>query len=113
MKTRRTNIKSVKKARRPSLSRNRLRLTRPAKEPTLMEKIARVTDELQVLRSRLANAGDDLPAVGIHRITALEGELERLWEQRRHERAAPLRQTALSEEEERNLAFPSGGRGRS
>ena len=77
-----------------------------------MEKIAQATDELQMLRSRLANAGDGQPTVGMHRITALETELEKLWEQRRRERAAPLRETALSEEEERNLAFPSSGRGR-
>ena len=63
-----------------------------------------------MLRSRLANAGDALPAVGTHRITALEGELERLWEMRRVERAAPLRSTALSDEEEKELAFPSGSR---
>ena len=112
MKTRRKNIKTVKKASRLTLSRRKLRLNRPAKEPTLLEKIALATDELQLLRSRLANAGDTLPAVGLHRITALESELEKLWEQRRQERAAPLRETALSEEEERNLAFPSGGRGR-
>jgi hypothetical protein len=42
----------------------------------------------------------------------LEAELERLWELRRMEQAAPLRQTALSEEEEKVLAFPSGSRGR-
>ncbi len=111
MKTHRKNIKSVKKTRRPSLSRSRSRLTRrPVKEPTLLERIAQVTDELQVLRSRLANAGDDLPAVGTHRISALETELEKLWEQRRIEQAAPLRQTALSDEEEKDLAFPSGSR---
>jgi hypothetical protein len=78
----------------------------------LLDKIACVTDELQMLRSRLANAGDDLPAVGAHRIAAREAELERLWELRRMEQAAPLRQTALSEEEEKVLAFPSGARNR-
>jgi hypothetical protein len=78
----------------------------------LLEKIASLTDELQMLRSRLANAGDDLPAVGVHRIGALENELERLWELRRQEQAAPLRATALSEEEEKELAFPSGTRSR-
>ena len=77
-----------------------------------MDKIAELTQELQQLRSRLANAGDNLPAVGTHRITALEAELERLWDQRRHEQAAPLRQSALSEEEEKVLAFPSGSRSR-
>lgn len=64
------------------------------------------------MRSKLANAGDDLPTVGTHRITALEGELERLWEMRRHEQAAPLRDTALTDEEEKVLAFPGGSRNR-
>ncbi len=86
------------------------RISREPRELSLLEKIAHVTDNLQVLRSRLANAGDDLPAVGTHRIAALETELERLWEMRRQERAAPLRQTALSDEEEKVLAFPSGSR---
>jgi hypothetical protein len=85
---------------------------RAPKEPTLLEKIASVTEELQNLRSRLANAGDTLPAIGTHRIAALETELERLWELRRQEQAAPLRQTALSEEEEKVLAFPTGSRSR-
>jgi hypothetical protein len=71
-----------------------------------------VTDELQILRSRLANAGDNLPAVGTHRIASLEAELERLWELRRVEQAAPLRETALSDEEEKVLAFPSGSKRR-
>jgi len=109
----RKNIKVVKKTRRASLgrSRSRNRLARLVKkEPTLLERIALVTDELQVLRSRLANAGDNLPAVGTHRISALEHELEKLWEQRRIEQAAPLRQTALTDEEEKDLAFPSGSR---
>ena len=88
------------------------RLPQQLKTLTLLEKITSVTDELQTLRSRLANAGDDLPTVGTHRIAALESELERLWEMRRLERAAPLRQTALSEEEEKVLAFPSGSRSR-
>jgi len=71
-----------------------------------------VTEQLQALRSQLANAGDELPTVGIHRISALENELERLWDLRRQEQAAPLRATALSEEEEKDLAFPRGrGRG--
>ena len=78
----------------------------------MLERIAQVTDELQLLRSKLANAGDDLATVGTHRIAALETELERLWELRRQERAAPLRQTALSEEEEKILAFPRGSRSR-
>jgi hypothetical protein len=78
----------------------------------LLERIAQVTDDLQLLRSRLANAGDDLPAVGTHRIAALESELERLWELRRQEQAAVLRRTALSQEEEDVLAFPTGSRGR-
>lgn len=112
MKARRKNIKKVKKFRRPTLAKRRLRTVRAPKEPSLLEKIARVTDELQTLRSRLANAGDNLPAVGIHRIGALENELERLWELRRQEQAAPLRATALSEEEEKELAFPSGTRSR-
>jgi len=112
MKVRRKNIKKVKGFRRPSLSKRRLRTVPKIKEPTLLEKIARVTDELQSLRSRLANAGDELPAVGAHRIGALENELERLWELRRLEQAAPLRATALSDEEEKDLAFPSGTRSR-
>lgn len=112
MKTRRKNIKAIKKPSRLTMNRRKLRLNRVPKEPTLLEKIAQATDELQMLRSRLANAGDGQPTVGMHRITALETELEKLWEQRRRERAAPLRETALSEEEERNLAFPSSGRGR-
>jgi hypothetical protein len=111
-----SRIKKMKRARRPSplrriASRQRLSARQP-KEPTLLEKIAQVTDELQLLRSRLANAGDDLPAVGTHRLAALESELERLWELRRLEQAAPLRQTALSDEEEKVLAFPSGSRSR-
>lgn len=114
MKTRRKgNLKKIKKLSRPSLTKRRtIRLIRAPKEPTLLEKIARTTDELQMLRSRLANAGDDMPAVGMHRITALESELEKLWELRRQEQAAPLRATALSEDEEKELAFPSGTRAR-
>ncbi len=112
MKVRPKNIKNVRKFRRPSLSRRRVRTLARVKEPTLLEKITRVTDELQTLRSRLANAGDELPAVGVHRIGALENELERLWDLRRQEQAAPLRATALSDEEEKDLAFPSGTRSR-
>ena len=109
MKSRAKKLK-VKKMRRLGSIRRLGRITREPKEPTLLEKIALATDELQTLRSRLANAGDDLPAVGTHRIAALESELERLWELRRQEQAAPLRQTALSDEEEKVLAFPSGSR---
>ena len=112
MKSRGKNIKKIKKLRRPTLTKRRLHTSRVPKQPTLLEKIAEVTDELQTLRSRLANAGDNLPAVGVHRIGALESELERLWELRRQEQAAPLRATALSEEEEKELAFPSGTRSR-
>jgi hypothetical protein len=112
MKARPKNIKKVKKLSRPSLSKRRIRTERRVKEPSLLDKIAQVTDELQMLRSRLANAGDSLPAVGVHRIGSLENELERLWELRRQEQAAPLRATALSEEEEKELAFPSGTRSR-
>src|SRR6266446_7289897 len=74
--------KTMKKTRRQSPLRRVARVMRPVKEPTLLEKIAQVTDELQLLRSRLANAGDDLPTVGTHRIASLEAELERLWELR-------------------------------
>ena len=109
MKSRTKKLK-VKKILRPSAGRRASRFVREPKELPLLAKIAQVTDELQVLRSRLANAGDDLPAVGTHRIAALETELERLWEMRRQEQAAPLRQTALSDEEEKVLAFPSGSR---
>ncbi len=108
MKSRLKKLK-VKKMRRGTLRRIS-RISREPRDLSLLEKIAHVTDDLQVLRSRLANAGDDLPAVGTHRIAALETELERLWEMRRQERAAPLRQTALSDEEEKVLAFPSGSR---
>ena len=104
--------KITKNRRRTSPLRRVARLPREAKPPTLLEKIAQVTDELQLLRSKLANAGDDLPTVGTHRILALEAELERLWEMRRQEQAAPLRQAALSEQEEELLAFPSGSRAR-
>lgn len=113
MKIRQKSIKKIKKLRRPTLSKRRtIGIARQPKEPTLLEKIAQTTDELQILRSRLANAGDNLPAVGMHRIGALENDLERLWELRRREQAAPLRATALSEDEEKELAFPSGARAR-
>jgi hypothetical protein len=105
MKSRSKKLK-VKKMQRVTSIRRVSRINREPKELTLLEKIAKTTDELQTLRSRLANAGDDLPAVGTHRIAALEHELERLWELRRQEQAAPLRQTALSDEEEKVLAFP-------
>ncbi|MEI6084500.1 MAG: hypothetical protein WCS70_09385 [Verrucomicrobiota bacterium] len=111
MKPRSKKLK-VKKMRRITSGHRITRLNREPKELTLLEKIAKATDELQTLRSRLANAGDDLPAVGTHRISALEHELERLWELRRQEQAAPLRQTALSEEEEKGLAFPGASRAR-
>src|ERR1700676_3087244 len=101
--------KTMKKARRPSPLR---RVVRHPKEPTLLEKIAQVTDELQILRSRLANAGDDLPTVGTHRIASLEAELERLWEWRRRKQAPPLRSTALTEKEERVRASRSESRSR-
>lgn len=104
--------KNGKKLRRSSPLRRVARMPREPKEPSLLEKIAQVTDELQMLRSKLANAGEEFPTVGTHRIAALEGELERLWELRRVERAAPLRRTALSEEEEKVLAFPGGSRSR-
>ena len=109
MKSRSKKLK-VKKMRRGSSVSRLTRITREPKELSLLEKIAKATDELQTLRSRLANAGDDLPAVGTHRIASLEHELERLWELRRQEQAAPLRQTALSEEEEKVLAFPGASR---
>jgi hypothetical protein len=104
--------KKIKRTQRSAVARRRAHVVRPPKEPSLLEKIALLTDELQNLRSRLANAGDDLPAVGTHRIVTLEAELERLWELRRHEQAAPLRQTALSDAEEKDLAFPSGSKNR-
>src|SRR5437867_4148208 len=105
-------LKSPKRSRYPSPLRRVARIQRQAKAPTLTERIAEATEELQSLRSKLANAGDELPTVGTHRIVALETELERLWELRRQEQAAPLRQTALSEEEEKVLAFPGGSRSR-
>ena len=97
---------------RAGSSKLRARNAKKAKEPSLLEEIQRVTDELQKLRSRLANAGEDLPAIGTHRISALESELEELWERRRREQAAPLRATALTDEEEKVLAFPGGSRSR-
>ena len=109
MKNRSPNSKNV---RRKSPLRRVAATVRKPKEPTLLEKIAQLTDDLQTLRSRLANAGDDLPAIGTHRIAALESELERLWELRRQEQASALRQTALSEQEEESLAFPSGSQAR-
>ncbi len=77
-----------------------------------MQKITQMTEELQSLRSMLSNAGDDLPAVGTHRIAALEMELERLWEQRRQEQATPLREASLSDQDIEVLAFPSANRSR-
>jgi len=102
---------NVKKIRRVSAVRRIVRLQKIPKELSLLAKIAKATDELQMLRSRLANAGDNSAAVGTHRILALEHELERLWELRRHEQAAPLRQTALSDEEEKVLGFSVSNRG--
>ena len=107
-----TRSRITKKSRRNSPLRRVVAAARKPKEPTLLDRIAQITDELQTLRSRLANAGDDLPAVGTHRIAALETELERLWEMRRHEQASALRRTALSDQEEEALAFPSGGQAR-
>src|SRR5260221_14605360 len=104
--------KTLKRTRQMSPLRRVARLPKQSKERTLLERIAEVTDQLQILRSRLANAGDDLPAVGTHRIASLGAALERLWELRRQEQSAPLRATALSDEEEKVLAFPSGSRPR-
>jgi hypothetical protein len=106
----RTNTTKVNRRRSPL--RRISHTGREQKPPSLLERIAAATDELQLLRSRLANAGDDLPAVGTHRITALETELEKLWEMRRREQAAPLRDTSLTEAEEKVLAFPGGSRSR-
>lgn len=100
-------VKATKTNRRRSPLRRLPAVTRPAKEPTLLERISQVTEELQRLRSRLANAGDEIPSVGTHRMAALEAELERLWELRRREQAAPLREAHLTEEEARELAYPS------
>jgi len=108
-----TRQKKIKRSRRSAIVKRVTRLVRERREPTLLEKIAQLTEELQTLRSRLANAGDNLPPIGTHRIASLEAELERLWEMRRMEQAAPLRQTALSEEEEKVLAYPTTGRTRS
>ncbi len=112
-RTRKIKQPTLKKRRRSSSPLRRiLNGRRVAKELTILERIADATEELQSLRSRLANAGDAVVSVGMHRIAALETELEKLWEKRRHEQAAPLRETALTEEEEKILAFPSGSRGR-
>ena len=108
-----TRQKKVNRSRRSATVKRVTRLARERREPTLLEKIEQLTEELQALRSRLANAGDNLPPIGTHRIASLETELERLWEMRRMEQAAPLRQTALSEEEEKVLAYPTTGRTRS
>ena len=88
------------------------RVVRIPKVPTLMDKIAHLTDELHAMRSRLANAGDDLPAVGTQRIAAHEAELERLWEMRRIEQSAALRQAPLTQEEEEVLSIPRETRSR-
>jgi hypothetical protein len=105
-------MKTIRTRRRHSLMVRLLKTSRRPKEPTLLQKITQMTEELQSLRSRLSNAGSDLPAVGTHRITALEMELERLWEQRRQERAAPLREAALSDQDIEVLAFPGANRSR-
>ena len=105
-------MKTIRMRRRRSLTVRLLKSSRRPKDPTLLDKIAQMTEELQSLRSRLSNAGDDLPSVGTHRIAALELELERLWEQRRLERAAPLREAALSDQDIEVLAFPSANRSR-
>jgi hypothetical protein len=114
MKTRAKKTKKSTRRVSPLRAGSRKARTRAAKvkEPSLLDEIQRVTDELQQLRSRLANAGEDLPAIGTHRISALESELEELWERRRREQAAPLRATALTDEEEKVLAFPGGSRSR-
>lgn len=109
----RLKVRLKKSSRTVRLGARRSASTRkPKKQLSVLERISAVTSELQRLRSRLANAGDDVPAVATHRIAALEAELERLWELRRLEQSAPLRQSALTEEEERELAFPSGMSGR-
>ncbi|MCS7049545.1 MAG: DUF2630 family protein [Verrucomicrobiae bacterium] len=104
--------KTAKTTRRRSPLRRIPAMTREEKQPTVLERIAQVTEELQKLRSRLANAGDDIPSVGTHRLAALEAELERLWELRRREQAAPLREAQLTEEEARELAYPTPSRAR-
>ena len=105
-------MKTIMARRGRSLTVRLPKTSRTPKDPTLLQKITQMTDELQSLRSRLSNAGDDLPAVGTHRITALEMELERLWEQRRQERATPLREAALSDQDIEVLAFPGAKRAR-
>ena len=105
-------MKTIRSRRRRSLTVRLLKASRRPKEPTLLQKIAQMTEELQSLRSRLSNAGSDLPSVGTHRIAALEMELERLWEQRRQERAAPLREASLSDQDIEVLAFPGANRSR-
>jgi len=105
-------MKTIRSRRHRSLMVRLLKTSRRPKEPTLLQKITQMTEELQILRSRLSNAGTDIPAVGTHRITALEMELERLWEQRRQEQASPLREAALSDQDIEVLAFPGANRSR-
>src|SRR3989442_6455670 len=91
-----SRIRKMKKTRRPSPLRRVRRLTREPKEPTLLEKIAQITDELQLLRSKLANAGDDLPAVGTHPLAALEAGIGRILEVRPPRQGAALAPNATS-----------------
>ena len=107
----RTKSLTVKKSLGLSVSRRLSRPSKAIKELSLLDKIAKVTEILQMLRSRLSNAGDNLAAVGTHRILALEHDLEQLWELRRQEQSAPLRQTVLSDEEGKLVSFPVGRRG--
>lgn len=111
-RARNVKVKTAKTNRRRSPLRRLPAVMREEKQPTLLERISQVTEELQKLRSRLANAGDDIPSVGTHRLAALEAELERLWELRRREQAAPLREAQLTEEEARELAYPTPSRSR-
>ncbi len=116
MKPRQKKPKIIKKLlgeRRKVTTTKKSTAVRKPKEPTLLDKIAQLTDELHSMRSRLANAGDNLPAVGIHRISAHEAELERLWEMRRVEQAAVLRQAPLTQDEEEVLSIPRSTRTRS
>ena len=110
MKSRNKSL-TVKKSIKLSVGRRLARPSKSIKEPSLLDKITKVTEDLQLLRSRLSNAGNNLATVGIHRILTLEHDLEQLWELRRQEQAAPLRQTVLSDEEGKLVSFPVGRRG--
>jgi len=110
MKSRTKNL-TVTKSLRLSSGRRLAQPSKPIKELSLLNKIAKVTEDLQMLRSRLSNAGNNLATVGTHRILALENDLEQLWELRRQEQAAPLRQTVLSDEEGKLVSFSVGRRG--